>query len=113
VGEGGVELKDVDRLKGARVRVREARRRGKRRRMSYACLLRWRTTVWNTREDGGGKKGKEEGRGEEGGREKSRDLHVCNEESLFVGGDVDAVEDASSSLFAVDEGRATMLTLGR
>jgi hypothetical protein len=66
----------------------------------------------------GGKKGKRKGEerregGREEGRENSRDLHVCNEESLFVGGDVDAVEDASSSLFAVDEGRATMLTLGR
>lgn len=29
VGEGGVELEDVDRLKGARVRGREARRGGK------------------------------------------------------------------------------------
>jgi hypothetical protein len=63
------------------------------------------------RREGGREEGREGGR--EGGRENSRDLHVCNEESLFVGGDVDAVEDASSSLFAVDEGRATMLTLGR
>jgi hypothetical protein len=71
VGEGGVELEDVDRLEGARVRVREARRGGKRRRIRHACLLRWRTTVWNTREDGGGGK-RERGRERRGGREGGR-----------------------------------------